>query len=45
LRRQASAAGVAVTEIGAVTAGQGTARFLDPAGQPLAFRQASFSHF
>ena len=45
LRRQASAAGVAVTEIGAVTAGQGTARFLDPDGQPLAFRQASFSHF
>jgi len=45
LRRQASAAGVAVTEIGAVTAGQGTARFLAPDGQPLAFRQASFSHF
>jgi thiamine-monophosphate kinase len=45
LRRQASAAGVAVTEIGAVTAGQGTARFLDPDGQPLAFRQPSFSHF
>ena len=45
LRRQASAAGVAVTEIGAVTAGQGAARFLDPDGQPLAFRQASFSHF
>ena len=45
LRRQASAAGVAVTEIGAVTAGKGTARFLDPDGQPLAFRQASFSHF
>ncbi|MBV8108486.1 MAG: thiamine-phosphate kinase [Hyphomicrobiales bacterium] len=45
LRRQASAAGVAVTEIGAVAAGQGTARFLAPDGQPLAFRQASFSHF
>ena len=45
LRRQASAAGVAVTEIGAVTAGQGTAHFLSPDGQPLAFRQASFSHF
>src|SRR5262249_45854205 len=38
LRRQASTAGVAVTEIGAVTAGQGTARFLAPDGQPLAFR-------
>jgi thiamine-monophosphate kinase len=45
LRQQASAAGVAVTEIGVVTAGQGEARFLDLGGQPLAFRQASFSHF
>jgi len=45
LRQQALAAGVAVSEIGAVTAGQGEARFLDPDGQPLAFRQASFSHF
>src|SRR5499433_73636 len=45
LRQQASAVGVAVSEIGAVTAGQGEARFLDPDGQPLAFRQASFSHF
>ena len=45
LRRQASAAGVAVTEIGAVTAGQGTARFLDRDGQPLVFRRPSFSHF
>ena len=45
LRQQASAAGVAVTEIGVVTAGQGEARFLDLDGQPLAFRQASFSHF
>jgi thiamine-monophosphate kinase len=45
LRQQASAAGVAISEIGAVTAGQGEARFLDPDGQPLAFRQASFSHF
>ena len=45
LRQQASAAGVAVTEIGAVTAGQGEARFLDREGQPLVFRQASFSHF
>src|SRR6516165_3507406 len=45
LRQQASAAGVAVTEIGAVTAGQGDARFLGPDGQPLVFRQLSFSHF
>ena len=45
LRGQASAAGVAVTEIGAVTAGQGTARFLDRDGQPLVFRRPSFSHF
>jgi thiamine-monophosphate kinase len=45
LRQQASAAGVAVAEIGAVTAGQGKARFLDPDGRPLVFRQPSFSHF
>jgi thiamine-monophosphate kinase len=45
LRQQASAAGVAVTEIGAVTAGQGQARFLDPDGQPLTFAHPSFSHF
>jgi thiamine-monophosphate kinase len=44
-RQQASAAGVAVTEIGAVTAGQGEARFLDSNGRPLVFRQPSFSHF
>jgi thiamine-monophosphate kinase len=45
LRQQASAAGVAVTEIGAVTAGQGAARFLGPDGRPLVFRRPSFSHF
>jgi thiamine-monophosphate kinase len=45
LRQQAAAAGVAVTEIGAVTAGQGEARFLDPDGQPLMFAHPSFSHF
>jgi thiamine-monophosphate kinase len=45
LRQQASAAGIAVTEIGVVTTGQGNARFLDPDGQPLVFRQPSFSHF
>jgi thiamine-monophosphate kinase len=45
LRQQASAAGVAVTEIGTVTAGQGEARFLDSNGRPLVFRRPSFSHF
>ena len=45
LRRQASAAGVAVTEIGTVTAGKGTARFLDRDGKRLAFAHPSFSHF
>jgi thiamine-monophosphate kinase len=35
---------VSVTEIGAIAAGEG-ARFLDPAGKPLAFKNASFSHF
>jgi len=45
LRQQASAAGVAVTEIGAVTAGQGEARFLESNGRPLVFRRPSFSHF
>jgi thiamine-monophosphate kinase len=45
LRQQASAAGVAVTEIGTVTAGQGEARFLESNGRPLVFRRPSFSHF
>ena len=45
LRRQASAAGVAVTEIGTVAAGQGEARFLDRNGKPLALAHPSFSHF
>jgi thiamine-monophosphate kinase len=45
LRRQASAVGVAVTEIGTVTAGQGEARFLESNGRPLVFRRPSFSHF
>ena len=45
LRRQASAAGVAVTEIGQVAAGQGEARFVDPHGKPLVFARPSFSHF
>jgi thiamine-monophosphate kinase len=45
LRRQASAAGVAVTEIGRVVPGSGEARFLDQNGTPRAFVRPSFSHF
>jgi thiamine-monophosphate kinase len=45
LRRQASAAGVPVTEIGTVTAGKGTARFLGRDGERLVFAHPSFSHF
>jgi thiamine-monophosphate kinase len=44
-RLQASAAGVAVTEIGKVMAGQGEARFLRADGKPLALTRPSFSHF
>ena len=43
-RAAAQAANVAVTEIGAIKAGEG-ARFLGPDGQALAFKRASFSHF
>jgi len=43
-RAAAKAAGVPVSEIGRVVAGQG-ARFLDANGKPLAFERASFSHF
>jgi thiamine-monophosphate kinase len=43
-RAAAKAAGVPVTEIGEVKAGEG-ARFIDASGKPLAFRRASFSHF
>jgi thiamine-monophosphate kinase len=45
LRREASANGVAVTEIGTVTAGQGQARFLGADSEPLALVRPSFSHF
>jgi thiamine-monophosphate kinase len=45
LRRQASAAGVAITEIGAVATGAGEARFLDARGEPLVLAHPSFSHF
>jgi thiamine-monophosphate kinase len=45
LRRQATAAGVAITDIGTVAAGHGQARFVDARGQPLALAHPSFSHF
>jgi thiamine-monophosphate kinase len=44
-RQKSSSAGVAVTEIGHVVAGQGTARFLDRNGKPLMLAQTSYSHF
>jgi thiamine-monophosphate kinase len=45
LRRQASVAGVAVTEIGTVIAGQGEARVVGADGKPLVLAQTSYSHF
>jgi thiamine-monophosphate kinase len=44
-RAAATAAGVDVTEIGRVTAGEGTPRFLGGDGGALSLGQASFSHF
>jgi thiamine-monophosphate kinase len=44
LCREAAAAGVAMTRIGAVAAGQG-ANFRTRDGRALAFRRASYSHF
>jgi len=44
LRGEAEAAGVAVTRIGTVAAGQGAA-FRAPDGRMLTFRRASYSHF
>jgi thiamine-monophosphate kinase len=44
-RRQASALGVAVTEIGKIIVGKGETRFLDAAGRPLLLAHPSFSHF
>jgi thiamine-monophosphate kinase len=41
----AIAAGVAVSEIGAITAGNTPPRFLDNAGKPLALSRVSYSHF
>lgn len=43
-RTAARAAGVVVTEIGEIKAGDG-ARFIGAGGQALAFKRASFSHF
>lgn len=43
-RAAAAAAGVPVTEIGVVEAGEDV-RFLDAKGAPLAFKRLSFSHF
>ncbi len=42
---EATAAGVAVTEIGRIAAGEGRAVFIGADGQPLTFARASFSHF
>jgi thiamine-monophosphate kinase len=44
LRQEAAAAGVTVTRIGTIGAGQG-AHFRDPDGRALAFRRPSYSHF
>jgi thiamine-monophosphate kinase len=44
LRREAAAAGVAVTQIGTITAGQGV-HFRAADGRLLAFKRASYSHF
>jgi thiamine-monophosphate kinase len=44
LRRDAAAAGVTVTPIGFIAAGEG-ARFRDAGGRILAFRRPSYSHF
>lgn len=41
----ALAASIAVTEIGRVVAGEGTARFVDQRGKMLTFARPSFSHF
>jgi thiamine-monophosphate kinase len=44
LRQEAAAAGVTVTRIGTIGAGQG-AHFRDAEGRALAFRRPSYSHF
>jgi len=44
-RAAANAAGVAVTDIGAIVDGAHTPRFLDGQGRPVTLRRLSFSHF
>jgi thiamine-monophosphate kinase len=44
-RAAAEAAGVPVTEIGQITAGKGPPRFIGRDGEPMLFKQTSFSHF
>jgi thiamine-monophosphate kinase len=45
LRKAARAVGVAVTEIGAFTKGNGKARFVDAQGRAHKFARPSYSHF
>ena len=45
LRQQATAAGVAITDIGTIVPGQGEVRLLGSGGKPLVFANPSFSHF
>jgi thiamine-monophosphate kinase len=45
LRRAAAAAGIVLTEIGDVTAGEGEAQFIGADGKPLALARPAFSHF
>jgi thiamine-monophosphate kinase len=45
LRKAARAARIALTEIGAVAAGRGGARFVDAQGRALTFARPSYSHF
>ena len=42
---EAKRAGVALTEIGVIVAGQGRPRFRDERGQAVAIERLSFSHF
>jgi len=45
LRQAAKQAGVAITEIGRMSAGSGRAGFTDRDGRALKFVRPSFSHF
>ena len=42
---EAGKAGVAVTQVGRIEAGEDGARFVDAKGSPMVFKQPSFSHF